>query len=95
DERAYIEAMQSENCSFDIIIVDGSYRKACIENAPEKLNSDGVIIIDNTDWADLKPLFKALHKQGFRQLEFYGIGPANGAPWGTSLFYRSGNCLGI
>lgn len=87
--------MLLEDDLFDLIIVDGSYRDICIEKCPIKLNETGVLIVDNSDWEQLQSSFALLKRQGFRQLEFYGIGPANGHPWGTSIFYKKNNFLGI
>ena len=78
---------------FHIIIVDGSHREKCIEESLEKLTENGILIIDNSDWRSLSSSVGFLKSKGYLQVEFYGMGPVNGHPWGTSIFYRNGNIL--
>jgi hypothetical protein len=35
--------------SLDFIVVDGHFRKACLQRVARKLRPDGLLIIDNTD----------------------------------------------
>lgn len=95
DKDSYLNALLQESDLFDAIIIDGSFREACIAESPRMLNSKGVIIIDNSDWEDIKPSMLFLKSEGFRQLEFYSMGPVNGHPWGTSIFYKKDNILDI
>ncbi len=95
NQESYINALLTEDIQFDVIIIDGSYREDCIKECTSKLKDSGVLIVDNSDLEKLKTPLSSLEHQGFRQLEFYGVGPANGHPWGTSVFYRANNFLGI
>ena len=95
DQQSYLDALLLEEGLFDVIVVDGSFRDICIERCSVKLSAKGVVIIDNSDWENLQRPIEVLKSQGFRQLEFYGIGPTNGHPWGTSIFYRADNFLGL
>ena len=78
-----------------MIVVDGSYRAQCLLTAPTHLNERGVIIVDNSDWDNLAPVLTKMTGLGFRRIEFYGLGPCNGHPWGKSVLCRDGNFLGM
>jgi len=45
---------------FDFIIVDGRARVECCLNAIPKLKSKGIFVLDNSDRARYKPVFKVL-----------------------------------
>ena len=47
--EAYYSAASFADESFDLIIVDGSYRSKCLENAYSKLKAGGYIYLDNSD----------------------------------------------
>lgn len=94
-EEDYIGSIFSFDGKFDVVIIDGSHRDQCIRAAVQKLNDTGVLIIDNSERPSLQESLDWTESLGFRQLEFYGIGPINGHPWGTSLLYRDNNVLGI
>lgn len=80
---------------FDIVIVDGRDRINCLRNAPAALRNDGVIILDNSDRTAYGQGIAFLRQEGYRQLDFHGMGPINAYPSCTSIFYREQNCLGI
>jgi len=94
-EAQYVACLSQSASSFEVIIMDGSYRERCLEHATEHLTDDGVLVVDNSDWASLAESLSNLERRGFRRLEFYGLGPMNGHPWGTSVLYRGMNVLGI
>ena len=79
---------------FDVIIIDGINRYACLRSATQKLKADGVIILDNTD-RPYKPLIEKLTELKFKEIEFKGFGPIGSKEWETSIFYRENNCFGI
>ena len=45
----YITFMSNDECLFDLIMVDGSMRSACIENSIKLLKPGGVLYLDNSD----------------------------------------------
>jgi hypothetical protein len=95
DEDEYIGVLLNRPESFDIIIVDGGYRDRCIRESINKLTMNGILIIDNSDWLALASSLEFLLNTGFRKLEFYSLGPVNGHPWGSSIFYRDSNIFNI
>lgn len=94
-ENDYVGCLLREPDFFDVIVIDGSHRERCLANAAAKLTAGGVLIIDNSDWPALSHSLAQLERQAFRRLEFYGLGPMNGHPWGTSVMYRDNNVFGI
>ena len=84
-ESKYINSIRSGQ--FDIIIIDGSYRLKCAEIAPEFLNENGIIIVDNSDW--FPKACNILKSNGFFQIDFIGFGPINNYTWSTSIFFKS------
>lgn len=80
---------------FDIIVLDGRERVECAMNALNALKDDGVIIWDNSDRTKYSKGYGFLKENGFKRLDFYGMGPISAHSWCTSIFYRDGNCLNI
>ena len=80
---------------FDIIVIDGRDRVNCVKNSLGALKDTGVIIWDNTDREKYIKGCLYLTQNGFRRLDFVGIGPVNDYEWSTSIFYMDNNCLGI
>lgn len=84
DETAYIEEITKHEQNFDVIIVDGSYRYKCAQVAIKKLNSGGMIILDNSDW--WVKTAKLLRDADLIQVDMTGFGPINHYTWTTSFF---------
>lgn len=85
-EDEYVSCLQEQSGKFDIIVIDASWRRRCGQSAIDCLESDGIIILDNSDWypntaADLRA-------SGFFQIDFSGFGPINSYTWSTSIFIR-------
>jgi hypothetical protein len=80
---------------FDVIVIDGKDRVICAMNCLPALTGDGVIIWDNSDRLQDQVGYDWLVSNGFKRLDFFGLGPANAYGWCTSVFYRPNNCLGI
>lgn len=67
----------------DIFIVDGKYRKDCLEHV---VNLGGVmLILDNSDWYPSSVRFLQ-ERLGWMQADFHGFGPINNYTWTTSIF---------
>lgn len=91
----YEKEIQKHDKKFDVVIIDGRNRVNCAKNSLDSLKNDGVIIWDNSDREKYQEGYKFLLENGFRRLDFTGIGPINAYAWCTSIFYRVNNCLGI
>jgi precorrin-6B methylase 2 len=95
EEQQYAREILRYPDSFDIIVIDGRDRIECARNSIGALRAGGVILWDNSDRSEYQPAYEMLHSLGFRRLDFVGMGPLNEYQWGTTIFYRDGNCLGI
>lgn len=90
----YVRAVNGHGV-FDVVVIDGMERTACLEEALPNLSEHGVFVWDNSDREEFRELLPALADRGFRSLSFRGMGPINRQPWETAVVYRDGNCLGI
>ena len=95
DKRKYVDFIRTQETDFHVIAVDGSHREDCITTCFDHLTPDGVLIVDNSEMDYLSSSIEFLMSKGLKQLEFYGLGPCNGYPWGTSIFYRDNNLFHI
>jgi hypothetical protein len=91
----YAQAVTTFEREFDIIVIDGRDRVNCAKNCLNGLKEDGVIIWDNSDRAIYQEGYDYLLNQGFKRLDFLGMGPIASHGWCTSVFYRVENCLGL
>lgn len=83
NDDAYIQEILNYE-SFDIIVIDGSYRLECARIAIGKLKPGGMIILDNSDW-HVKTA-KLIRESNLIQVDMTGIGPINTYAWTTSFF---------
>ena len=93
--KAYENAILAETINYDIVLVDGRQRVACVKNALSKLSERGVIILDDAERAKYKEAFTVMKDAGFKELPFSGIAIGAINHKCTTIFYRSQNCLGI
>ena len=86
EKRLYCGSISDFVCDFDVVIIDGSHRYECAVEALKKLKSDGMIILDNSDW---KAKTAALLREGgLIEVDMSGFGPINDYTWTTSFFLR-------
>lgn len=95
DESGYADFISGFENEFDIIIIDGIDRVSCALQCLKALNEDGVIIWDNSDRDEYQEGYEYLARNGFKRLDFKGLGPIVMIPTMTSIYYRSANCLGL
>lgn len=81
--------IQNYDEEFDVIIIDGAERYRSAMNAVTKLNQNGIILLDNTEWYPNTAAF--LRSKKLTQIDFYGFTPFNSFPSVTSLFLNQ-NC---
>ncbi len=85
----YVNAPLSFDHTFDLIVVDGSFREECAKVAIRALSDNGMIILDNSD--GYVTAAELLRKSGFLQIPFLGPGPMSAVLWETSLFIKAEN----
>lgn len=82
-----------DNCDpFDLILIDGMARPACIVHAFPKVKPGGWLVIDNT--GD-RPYYleKTAHlfgnwESGWERFDFFGYGPILDYKWQTTFFHN-------
>ena len=94
-EEGYAEAVLDSSRKFDVIVIDGRRRVDCATSAVPALSEAGVIVWDNSDREKYRQGYDFLKSNGFRRIDFWGIGPIGVREWATAIFYRPGNCLEI
>jgi hypothetical protein len=87
DRDGYVNSIAAANDSFDIIVVDGKWRNACVRASESFLRDGGFIIVDNSDRH-----YRAcdeLREKGYFQIDFSGFSPINRYASTTSLLLKS------
>ena len=80
---------------FDVVLIDGRERVKTLKNCISALKDDGVIVFDNSDRLRYKEGIQKIKEQGFRRIDFYGMGPTDAVSFATSILYRDKNCFDI
>lgn len=93
--QEYEAAVQESAENYDIIIVDGSKRMECIEQALTKLTDRGVLILDDSNRPSYTPGIDLVLSKGFKKIDFFGMQPVTPIMGCTTVFYKPNNCLSI
>ena len=93
DETGYVKTLPEQGKLFEIIVIDGNWRKKCVDEAIKCLKEGGMIVLDNSDRMIEKECGRLLRQQGFIQMDFSGFGPINGYCWTTSVFMKTPTLL--
>ena len=72
---------------FDVVLVDGRARPACIMHSAPKVKVNGLLILDNADRLYYTQKADSFLNK-YRCLPYYGIGPAVYQMWGTNIYVR-------
>ncbi|MCE6992725.1 FkbM family methyltransferase [Dyadobacter sp. CY323] len=94
-DETYIQAINTDEILYNIVVVDGRKRVKCASYAVDFLMPDGVLILDNSEREWYQPAKDLLEARGFKRLDFKGMGPIISYEFCSSVFYRENNCLGI
>jgi hypothetical protein len=87
DRDEYVQAPRTAGGNFDVIVIDGRHRVACVAVALECIAEGGMIILDNADW--YPQACADLAAAGWFQIDFSGLGPINSYSWTTAVFLRT------
>lgn len=74
---------------FDVVVLDGMARSLCGVLAVERLNDNGIIILDNSDRWYYNNLQSYLIDKGYKRIDFWGPGYNNHKAWCTSIFAKN------
>lgn len=92
DVEAYVTAI-AEHGRFHIVVVDGLARPQFAAAAMDGLKDDRSMIWDKSHSPDFGEVFPLPHEDGFRRLDFTGLGPTKSMGQ-ASVLYRADNFLG-
>lgn len=82
----YVSAVTESARLWDVIVIDGAWRRDCVGAALSNLAPNGIIILDNSDW--YPHTAGDLRSAGLLEVDFTGLGPVNYYIWTTSFFFR-------
>ena len=68
--KSYVTSIREQASLFDVIVIDGRARSACLEEAKSFLAEDGIIIFDNAGRDRYKA---AIDTAGLEQIRFSGL----------------------
>ena len=91
NEKEYISPQIGNK--YDIIIIDGNYRKECIETSINLFSGKGFIILDNSNrYPDFCEIIKA---NNLLQVDFIGFGPIVDFTTQTTFFFATESIYNI
>jgi hypothetical protein len=91
----YCKVILQYQPEFDVIVIDGRDRVNCSKNVLGALKPTGIIIWDDSDRESYNEGYEFLKINGFKRIDFWGMGPGLVIGWCTSIFYRQDNCFDI
>lgn len=83
--RAYVHAIDDETGAFDVIVIDGRARTACLDHAAARLAPGGIIVFDNSNRAAYQ---KAIVASGLSYHTYSGLTACLPYPDATTLLKR-------
>ena len=82
----YVNSIMEDNCFYDVIVIDGSYRYDCARIAAKCLSIDGFIILDDSE--RYPEICSILRNNDLIQVDFLGLSPIVYYTKTTSLFFK-------
>lgn len=76
---------------WDVVIVDGIGRQTAVEHIDEFVKPNGLVLLDDSDTAQLEPAQRILAEAGFGRIDFWGFRPGVALTSCTSVFSRDFN----
>jgi hypothetical protein len=86
--RSYVGQIDdSPDDFFDVVLIDGRARPACIMHSATKVKLGGLLILDNAErsYYTVKTLS---YLKNFHRKVFFGVGPCGLAMWQTDMYIR-------
>jgi len=81
------EVLESKSDSkFNVIVIDGLYRKEMVPIALDYLEEDGMVIVDNAEGYEM---YEAFLNSDLKKVEFYGYSPGVYLKSCTAIYFRS------
>lgn len=89
DFQRYVTSIQRFNKKYDMIIIDGRARAACLDEAVQHLKKNGVIILDDSNRARYQEAIKSMGN-AFTKESHRGLKVALPCVSETTIFYHNG-----
>ena len=86
DFAAYVDALDRVEGSFDLVVVDGRAREACLAKALPRLARGGIVVYDNSARRRYRP---AIEQSGLQEHALRGLTPTLPYPDQTSVLVRT------
>jgi len=86
DFADYVAAIDHVQGDFDLVVVDGRAREACLDRARTRLAGDGIIVFDNSGRRRYR---EAIRRSGLVERRFLGLTPTLPYPECTSVLRRA------
>lgn len=80
------DTLTKENLKYDVIIIDGLYRKQLCKISIQFMKVGGIIITDNSEGYGFK---EAFDETEFKRVDFHGFSPGVILKQATSIFFKS------
>lgn len=93
NELGYAKSLAEQGRLFEVIVIDGNWRRACSIEALDCLKEGGMIVLDNSDREVERECGRLFRENGLLQIDFSGFGPINGYCWSTSIFIKTPTLL--
>jgi len=84
----YCRAIVDFPGSFDVVVVDGRARPACVKHGAQKVARGGLLILDNAERENYHKAVAALLPAEWTFTDLSGAGPYNGVFWSTWAWRR-------
>jgi predicted O-methyltransferase YrrM len=87
DFSAYVDSIADGAARYDLVIIDGRARAACLKRAWDCLEADGLVVFDNSSRRRYQAALKGI---GGRMTRYRGWAPALPYPSETTLIEKTG-----
>jgi hypothetical protein len=88
DFTLYASSIVGFKNKYDVIVIDGRVRNACMSAALRHINEGGIIILDNSQRYRYKSAFWEANSMGFTHTTYTGLTPGSPFPTSTTIFSR-------
>ena len=85
----YVNLIKELDRKYDVIVIDGEWRKECVPFVVDYLNDDGLLIFDNTDRLIYDEHVNMLSERMRFRMDFHGLIPVYYYKSCTSMFFNS------
>jgi len=75
--------------TFDVILVDGRARPACLRHALSQLKRGGLLVLDNSERVEYARAMALADQMKWPRTDFIGPGPCNRYFWRTTIWQRT------